>query len=163
MLFSQDLDPLLVIKKCDERAKPLKMKVQILTLPKYFTTPPLCIFEPQNSHFSLICEVLRQIGTNLRDMCAKMREIARFCAKIAQICTKCARNSRKDSRKSTQFSRTFAHFARKIAQNARNIARKIAQNARIIARISCDVRAMRAIRAIFVQFFMGGSNTSGPI
>ena len=32
----------------------LKLKVQILTLLKYFTPPPLCIFEPRNSHFSLI-------------------------------------------------------------------------------------------------------------
>ena len=33
-------------KKCDERVKPPKLKIQILTLPKYFTPPPICIFEP---------------------------------------------------------------------------------------------------------------------
>ena len=32
----------------------LKLKFQILNLPKYFTTPPHCIFEPQNSHFSFV-------------------------------------------------------------------------------------------------------------
>ena len=105
-----------------------------------------------------ICEVLRQVGTNLREMCAKVRESARFCAKIARICTKFARKSRKKSRKSTQFSRTFAQNARKIAQNARNFARKIAQN---IARISCsrNARNFRAVFVHFAQFFAQTINT----
>ena len=50
----RDLDPLLRIKKCDERAKRLKTENPITYPSKYFTPPPLCIFEPRNSHFSLI-------------------------------------------------------------------------------------------------------------
>ena len=50
----QDLDPLLGIKSVMNVQNHLKLKVQILTFPKYFTPPPLCIFELQNSHFGLI-------------------------------------------------------------------------------------------------------------
>ena len=50
----QDLDPILRIKSVMNVQNQLKLKVQILTLLKYFTPLPLCILEPRNSHFSLI-------------------------------------------------------------------------------------------------------------
>ena len=41
-------------KKCDERAKPLKTEGPNTYPSKILYTSSLCIFEPQNSHFSLI-------------------------------------------------------------------------------------------------------------
>ena len=96
-----------------------------------------------------ICEVLRQVGTNLRELCAKVRAFAR---KLRES----ARNLRENRARNRAKARSFRALSRKMREKSRKMSETLREKSRKTLRAFLA----RAMRAIFAQFSCTSRNFS---